>query len=194
MNLLQRMYKQIIHLYQRVSNRSANVELLFKDHLKVYCELPFSENFLSTFPLTKFSFYLSNFCGKNTVTKILKGHSLWDNTFFKYLCWMECNNDKSGNSKLCEQKRCFAQLFSHWRIFFQQMQQKGHQLKQSQLYSSWAAKLDPSVSHRSSVLVGPVTISYFQRSSLDYLMTSKFEIYSEAKRGLSHNLRIWIKR
>lgn len=129
----------------------------FKAMGRFYCVLPFSENFLSTFPLPKFSFYLPNFCGKNTVIKILKGNSLWDNTLFKCLCWMDYNNDKQIRKPqaLCTEK-VFCSARQPLKDFLPNKCHKRAIL--SQLYFSSAAKLDPPVSHRSRGPVGPVPV------------------------------------
>ena len=86
----------------------------FKAIWRFHCLLPFSENFLSAFPLPKFSLYLVNFCQKKKVQqekypkkKPLKKYSN-PNVCAK---WRTATTNKSEN-KLSEQKKWFICLIT----------------------------------------------------------------------------------
>lgn len=74
-------YKELVsgvdwYIYtNRIGNRSSNADMW-----RFNCVLPFSENFLSAFPLPKFSFYLANFCQKKYSDKNIQRKCLWNNT------------------------------------------------------------------------------------------------------------------
>lgn len=70
----------------------------FKAIWRFYCVLPCSENFLSSFPLAKFSFYWPNFCGKKYSNKSIERQQPLTQYIIQVFV-LEYNNDKQNKKK-----------------------------------------------------------------------------------------------